>query len=122
MIRNKISIIAPVYNIERHLRKCLDSLINQTYKNIEIICVNDGSADKSLDILNEYANKDKQIVIVDKKNGGISDARNIGIAKASGEYMIFVDSDDCIDLETCQKSLDTVLKYSVDVVLYSYVR
>ena len=122
MIDSKISIIVPVYNVERYLRKCLDSLINQTYKNIEIICVNDGSTDDSLDILNEYANKDKRITVVNKKNGGISDARNVGISKASGEYMMFVDSDDWIDLETCEKSLEAMNKYSVDVVLYSYVR
>lgn len=122
MINSKISIIVPVYNVERYLRKCLDSLINQTYKNIEIICVNDGSTDNSLDILNEYANKDKRIIVVNKKNGGISDARNVGISKVSGEYMMFVDSDDWVDLETCEKSLDAMNKYSVDVVLYSYVR
>lgn len=122
MINNKISIIVPVYNVEKYLKKCLDFLINQTYKNIEIICVNDGSTDNSLDILNEYANKDERIIVVNKKNGGISDARNVGISKVSGEYMMFVDSDDWVDLETCEKSLDVMVKYSVDIVLYSYVR
>lgn len=117
-----ISIIVPVYNVEKYLKKCLDSLVNQTYKNIEIICINDGSTDHSLDILNEYANKDKRIIIINKKNGGISESRNMGIAKASGEYIMFVDSDDWINLETCQKSLDAILKYSVDVVMWSYVR
>lgn len=122
MINNKISIIVPVYNVEKYLRKCLDSLINQTYKNIEIICVNDGSTDHSFNILKEYADNDQRIIIVDKKNGGLSDARNDGIAKATGEYMMFVDSDDWIDLETCQRSLDAMLKYSVDVVMWSYMR
>ena len=117
-----ISIIVPVYNVEKYLERCLDSLVNQTYKNIEIICVNDGSTDHSLDILNEYANKDKRIIIVNNKNRGISDSRNKGIAKATGEYIMFVDSDDWIDLETCQKSLDAMVKYSVDVVMWSYVR
>ena len=122
MINSKISIIVPVYNVERYLRKCLDSLINQTYKNIEIICVNDGSTDNSLDILNEYANKDKRIIVVNKKNGGLSDARNAGMLKVTGEHMMFVDSDDWIDLETCEKSLDAMIKYSVDVVMWSYTR
>lgn len=122
MINSKISIIVPVYNVEKYLNKCLDSLVNQTYKNIEIICVNDGSTDNSLDILNEYANKDERVIVVNKKNGGISDARNVGIVKVTGEYMMFVDSDDWIDLEICEKSLDVMIKYSVDVVMCSYIR
>ena len=86
-----ISVIVPVYNVERYLRKCLDSIINQTFSNIEIICVNDGSKDSSLSIIKEYAARDKRIVVVDKENGGLSSARNAGLDIARGDYISFVD-------------------------------
>ena len=91
-----ISVIIPVYNVENYLRECLDSVINQSLDNIEIICVNDGSTDKSRDILSEYKNKDKRISILDKENGGLSSARNAGLKAAVGKYVFFLDSDDCI--------------------------
>ena len=87
----QVSIIVPVYNVEKYLSKCLESLINQTLKDIEIICVNDGSTDNSLSILKEYANKDSRIKIIDKQNEGVSVARNTGIEVATGEYLMFVD-------------------------------
>lgn len=90
----KISVIVPVYNVERYLRKCLDSLIKQTLDDMEIICVNDGSTDKSLDIINEFAQKDKRIVVVNKKNAGLGAAYNSGIEIAKGEYIGFVEPDD----------------------------
>ncbi len=94
----KISVIIPVYNTEKYLEQCLNSVINQTLKDIEIICVNDCSTDNSLEILKEYSQKDKRIKIIDlKENKGVSNARNIGINKAEGEYIGFVDSDDWID-------------------------
>ena len=93
----KISIIVPVYNTEKFLEKCLNSLINQTLKDIEIICINDGSTDNSLQILEKFANKDKRIQIINQTNSGPSIARNIGIKKAVGEYIGFVDSDDWVD-------------------------
>lgn len=117
-----ISIIVPIYNVEKYLEKCLDSLIYQTYRNIEIICVNDGSTDNSLEILKTYKQKDNRIKIINKKNGGLSNARNCGLKLVNGQYIMFVDSDDWIDLETCQKSLDMMIKYSVDVVMWSYIR
>ena len=95
---NKVSIIVPVYNIEKYLAKCLDSLINQTLEDIEIICVNDGSTDNSAEILNEYAQKDCRIKIINQDNAGLSAARNTGINAANGEYIGYVDSDDWIDL------------------------
>ncbi|KZX16044.1 putative glycosyltransferase EpsJ [Methanobrevibacter cuticularis] len=98
----KISIIIPVYNSDKYLKECLNSVINQTLKEIEIICVNDGSTDKSLEILNQYSSKDKRIIIINKKNGGAGSARNLGIEKANGEYIIFLDSDDWIDTKTCE--------------------
>ena len=99
----KISVIVPVYKVEKFLPKCLESLINQTLKDIEIICINDGSPDNSLKILEEYAKKDSRIKIINQKNAGPSVARNNGMSAASGEYIGFVDSDDWIDLDFYEK-------------------
>ena len=97
MSKVKISIIIPVYNVEKYIKQCLYSVITQTFKDIEIIVVNDGSTDNSLKILQEFAQKDKRIIIVDKKNEGASSARNIGIEKSQGKYIYFIDSDDWIE-------------------------
>jgi glycosyltransferase involved in cell wall biosynthesis len=99
----KFSFIVPVYNTEKYLRKCIDSLIGQTYNNTEIILINDGSTDNSLQICNEYAVKDTRFIIIDKENGGLADTRNVGIKAATGDYISFVDSDDYIELNTCEK-------------------
>ena len=100
----KVSVIIPVYNTENYLRKCLDSVCNQTLKDIEIICINDCSPDGCLDILREYASKDERIKIIDfKENKGAACARNAGIDTAQGEYLGFVDSDDFIDLDFYEK-------------------
>ena len=93
----KISVIIPVYNVEKYLRECIDSIVNQTFKDIEIICINDGSVDSSLQILNEYAAKDKRIIVIDQKNSGAGAARNVGLRRAVGKYIIFFDSDDYMD-------------------------
>ena len=90
----KISVIVPVYNVEKYLPECLDSIINQTLKEIEIICINDGSPDNSLEILKRYAEKDSRIKIIDKENEGVGKARNDGIRAATGEFIAFMDSDD----------------------------
>ena len=92
----KVSIIMPVYNGEKELKKCLDSILKQEYKDFELICINDGSKDNSLNIINQYVKKDKRIIIVDKENSGVSDSRNMGLDIASGEYIQFVDCDDYI--------------------------
>lgn len=92
----KVSVIIPVYNVEQYIEECLVSAMNQTLKDIEIICVNDGTKDNSMDIVNRYAVDDQRIVIINKENGGLSSARNAGIAKSSGEYLYFLDSDDYI--------------------------
>ena len=118
----KVSIIVPVYNVEKYLAKCLDSLINQTLKEIEIICINDGSRDNSLSILREYSNKDNRIIVVDKKNEGQSIARNIGISRASGEYLGFVDSDDWVDLDYFEKLYNSAKKYDTDISCAGYKR
>ena len=92
-----VSVLIPVYNTEAYLRKCLDSITNQTLQDLEIICVDDGSTDGSADILREYRRRDSRIRIVTKRNGGLPSARNAGLDAASGEYVGFVDSDDWIE-------------------------
>lgn len=119
---SRISIIVPVYNMELYLEQCLDSLINQTFRDIEIICINDGSHDGSIDILNKYAKQDERVSIINKKNGGLSDSRNVGIKKATGKYIMFVDSDDWIDIDTCKNAYDIAEKNKSQIVMWSYVR
>lgn len=114
----KISIIVPVYNVEEYLPKCLDSLINQTLKEIEIICINDGSTDKSLQILKKYAEKDLRFVIIDQKNAGVSAARNAGLEKACSEYIMFVDPDDWIDIKTCEETYNYITETNADIVCF----
>lgn len=116
----KVSIIVPVYNVEKYLSKCLESLINQTLKDIEIVCVNDGSTDNSLGILKEYANKDSRIKIVDKQNEGVSVARNTGIEVAAGEYLMFVDSDDYLVENACEKALNTIEHDNSDICIFGH--
>lgn len=94
MVRYKLSIIVPVYNVEEYLPACLDSILSQNYEEFEVICVNDGSTDNSWKILDEYESKDNRIKVVKQKNKGLSEARNVGLDHASGEWILFVDSDD----------------------------
>ncbi len=110
-----ISVIVPVYNVENYIAKCLDSILNQTFSNIEIICVNDGSTDNSRKILEEYKNKDCRIKIVDKKNGGLSSARNAGMKVATGEFYSFIDSDDWIDITMLEKLYNNMLEHESDI-------
>lgn len=117
-----ISVIIPVYNVSVYLRQCLDSVINQSYSQLEIILVNDGSTDDSLEICEEYQALDPRIKLINQKNIGLSGARNTGIDCAQGNYILFVDSDDWIDLETCQLLVDNVKRTNADVVLFSYVK
>jgi glycosyltransferase involved in cell wall biosynthesis len=113
----KFSIIVPIYNVEDYLQRCIESLINQSYRNIEIILVNDGSPDKCPQICDNYANNDNRIRVIHKKNGGLSDARNFGLKEAKGEYVIFVDSDDYIEIATCEEINKIISKVSiVDIV------
>ena len=117
-----ISIIVPVYNVAPYLPKCLDSLVNQTYRDLEIICVNDGSKDNSLKILEEYFQKDKRIRIINRENRGISCSRNEALDIAQGEWTMFVDSDDWIDLNTCESALNLAIQHQSDVVMWVYMR
>ena len=114
----KVSVIIPIYNVEEYLKKCLDTVVNQTYKNLEIICVNDCSPDNSLNIIEEYQLKDNRIKLVNRKqNGGLSAARNSGLDIASGDYIYFLDSDDYIDLDYIETMLNAAIKNNAEVVL-----
>lgn len=116
----KISFIIPVYNTEKYLRKCLDSIINQTFKDIEIICINDESPDNSLAVLEEYAQKDSRVVVLSQKNSGQGVARNLGLSKARGKYIIFVDSDDYIESNMCEVLYSKMESTEVDLILFDY--
>lgn len=118
----KVSIIVPVYNVERYLRQCLDSLVNQSYRNIEIICVDDGSTDASSKILEEYASTSSKVRVVRQENSGVSAARNAGFLFATGKYVMYVDSDDWIDLYTCEKAVFKAEEHGVDLVMWPYIR
>lgn len=112
----KISIIIPVFNAEKYLSKCLDHLINQSYKNIEIICINDGSTDNSLSIIQEFARKDPRILIINQPNAGPARARNQGLLAATGCYIMFCDSDDWYDEQMCERMLQALITRKVDLV------
>ena len=111
----KISVIVPVYNVEKYLADCLESIINQTFSDIEIICVNDGSTDNSRNILSEYEKKDSRIKIVDKKNGGLSSARNAGMRVATGDFIAFIDSDDWVDIKMLEKLYNNITELNTDI-------
>ena len=106
-----VSIIVPIYNVEQYLPACLDSLVNQTLQDIEIILVDDGSTDKSGQICEEYAQKGKRITVLHKKNGGLSDARNYGIKKSKGKYISFIDSDDYLSEKFISILYENIIKY-----------
>jgi glycosyltransferase EpsH len=117
-----ISIIVPVYRTEQYLRQCVDSLLAQTYNRIEIILVDDGSPDGSGGICEEYAAKDPRVKVIHQENGGLSAARNTGLDHATGEYVMFVDSDDWISPDNCEKAVAVARARDVDVVIWSYRR
>lgn len=106
-----ISVIVPVYKVEEYLDQCVDSIVNQTYKNLEIILVDDGSPDRCPEMCDSWAKKDFRIKVIHKENGGLGDARNVGIAMASGDYLGFVDSDDWCELDMFQEMLSACLEY-----------
>lgn len=115
-MQNKVSVIIPIYNVEDYLEKCLESITNQTYKNLEIICVNDCSPDGSDKILKQYSKKDNRIKIINRKeNGGLSAARNTGLNHITGEYVYFFDSDDWIDLDYIEKMVNIIEKTNADI-------
>lgn len=117
-----ISVIVPVYNVEKYLENCIDSILNQTYKNLEIILVDDGSADKSSEICDNYSQQHSNIITIHKKNGGLSDARNKGIDAANGKYISFIDSDDTVDALFFETLYSLIKKYDCDMSLVFFKR
>ncbi len=112
-----VSIILPVYNAQNHLARCIGSILDQTYKNIELIILNDGSRDQSLPVCEEFRARDSRIVLVDKENSGVSDTRNLGLKLAGGEYVQFVDSDDYIDPDFTQHLVEAAEAHHADLVI-----
>jgi len=117
-----ISVIVPIFNVEQYLEKCINSLINQTYKNIEIILVDDGSTDKSSKICDKYASQDNRIKVIHKQNGGISSARNTGMNIAKGKYYSFVDADDMVANDFYESLYTLLKKYNADISVCDYIR
>lgn len=115
-----ISVVVPIYNVERYLEKCIDSIINQSFEHLEIILVNDGSTDHSLEICEKYKAQDKRIKVLDKKNGGLSDARNAGIEESMGEFITFVDSDDFIDRDMIKYLYHLIKQNDADISICQY--
>lgn len=118
----EISVIVPVYNVEKYLEKCIDSILNQTFKDFELILINDGSTDNSGEICNHYANIDNRIHVINKENGGLSDARNHGIKIASGKYLCFIDSDDYIHPQMLEILYQDILKHQADITCCNFLR
>ncbi|MDD3252705.1 MAG: glycosyltransferase family 2 protein [Lachnospiraceae bacterium] len=114
----KISIIIPIYNVEQYLSQCLESVITQTLYDIEIICVNDGTKDKSDEIVKEYLKHDNRIRYIEKENGGLSSARNAGIRLATGDYVLFLDSDDYITRNACECLYKEILETAPDIISF----
>lgn len=118
----KVSVIIPVYNVEIYLAECLDSVLQQTLRDIEIICINDGSTDRSSEVLQEYVNKDSRIIIINQENKGLGSARNRGLEIATGEYVAFLDSDDWVDVDYYEKLYNTATKYNAEIACAGYKR
>lgn len=115
-----ISVIVPIYNVECYLKTCIDSIVNQTYSNLEIILVDDGSPDKSPEICDEYAKNDSRVKVIHQENGGLAHARNVGIAKSSGEYLTFIDSDDYVSNDYVESLYKGIAELGADISLASF--
>ncbi len=113
-----VSVVIPVYNVEKYLDRCVESIINQTYSNLEIILVDDGSADNSSDMCEQWAKKDSRVKVIHKENAGAGLARNTGIENATGKYIFFVDSDDYMDVTTVEKCISKALNSGADIVMF----
>ena len=116
MLNPLISVVVPIYNVDKYLDRCVESIIKQTYTNLEIILVDDGSSDNSPQICDNWNVKDKRIKVIHKENGGLSDARNVGLSFATGEIISFIDSDDWIEHEMFEKMLNRKKKDNSDIV------
>lgn len=122
IINPKISVIIPVYKVEKYLRRCVDSILNQTYKNFELLLVDDGSPDSSGKICDDYSKTDNRIKVIHKKNGGLSSARNAGIKASSGDYLNFVDSDDWLEFDCLEYLLELLTKNNADFSMAENIR
>lgn len=120
MDEKKVTIIVPVYNVEKYLDRCLTSIVNQTYKNLEILLIDDGSPDNCPIICDEWAKKDNRIRVIHKKNAGLGMARNTGIDNATGEYICFFDSDDYVELDVIEKCYIKAIQFNSDIVTYGF--
>lgn len=118
----KVSVIVPVYNVEPFLARCLDSIVGQTLREIEIVCVDDGSPDRSIDILNRYAAQDSRIRVISQENRGLGGARNRGFDAATGEYVLYVDSDDWIDPAYCERLYEAARQSGADIACASILK
>lgn len=116
-----VSVIIPIYNVEKYLRTCIDSVITQTYNNLEIILVNDGSPDKSPEICDEYAKKDNRVKVIHQNNGGLAHARNVGIANSNGEYLTFIDSDDYVSNDYVESLYKGLIESAADISIASFI-
>jgi len=119
---NEISVIVPVYNVEKYLEKCIDSILSQTFKNFEVILVDDGSTDSCGIICDKYERLDNRVKVIHKTNGGLSSARNFGLEIAGGEYVVFVDSDDWIDENMCQELYNEAKENNADIVQCKFIK
>ena len=117
-----VSVVIPIYNVEKYLEKCVNSLVNQTYRNLEIILVDDGSTDNSGNIADELSKIDSRINVYHKKNGGLSDARNFGIEHANGKYICFVDSDDYVSLNYIFDLYNGIKEYNYDIAIVDFLK
>jgi glycosyltransferase involved in cell wall biosynthesis len=118
--KKKVSVIVPIYNAELHISQCLNSIINQTYTNLEILLINDGSTDSSLEIINNFSIKDKRIKIINKSNGGVASARNLGLKLSTGQYIMFLDNDDMINLDLVKTFIENIEEN--DIIICGYTR
>ena len=119
-MNDKVSIIIPMYNAEKSARRCLESALGQTYKNIEVICVDDGSTDQTSKIIELYSKRDSRIILVNKKNGGVSSARNAGMEKATGYYIQFLDVDDALEPNATARMVKMMTSNNLDIVMCGY--
>lgn len=116
-MEDKISVIVPIYNAEKWLKRCLESIVNQTYTNLEILLINDGSTDNSFNICKDFEERDKRIILINKSNEGVSKTRNVGLEKATGKYIKFVDSDDWMEKETCEELIKLIQQEKTDLAI-----
>ena len=122
MMNSLVTVIVPVYNVEKYIQKCIDSIVNQTYKNLEIILVNDGSKDNSLNICLANSRNDRRIIVINKDNEGVSKARNVAIEKAKGQYLVFIDSDDWVHSTYIETLVEVITKNDADAVAVGFVK